>query len=167
MRARIAIAVTALCAAAAPLAAAGFTDPAEVDRAVARFTGAEIGSPGGARMPVDRRLRLAQCPVAFALEWYGKARDTVLVRCPEANGWRMFVPLNAGGGGAQHGPAAISRGEMVTITVKGRGFSLTRQGEALEAGAVGQWIRIKAAGKGGDPLRAQVLRPGVVGMELP
>jgi len=166
MRAKLAIALASL-GLAAPAAAAGFTDPAAIDRAVAEFTGSEIGSPGGARLPVDRRLRLAQCPVAFALEWYGKARDTVLVRCPEAGGWRMFVPLTSGAE-AQQGPAVVSRGEVVAITVRGSGFSLTRQGEALESGAVGEWIRVRATGnRGNDPLRAQVLRPGLVGMELP
>lgn len=165
MRARLAIAAIAL-GAAAPAAAAGITDLAEIDRAVAQFTGAPIGSPGGARQAVDRRLRLAHCPVAFALEWYGKARDTVLVRCPEAGGWRMFVPLNAGAAGTQ-AAAAIGRGEVVTFTVSGRGFSLSRQVEAMDAGAIGDWIRVRAIGKRAEPTRAQVLRPGLVGTELP
>jgi flagella basal body P-ring formation protein FlgA len=165
MRAKYVIAA-ALCAAAVPVSAAGFADPAAIDRAVARFTGAEIGAPGGARTPVDRRLRLAQCPAELALEWYGSARDTVLVRCPEPGGWRLFVPLTATRG-QQAGPDVVSRGETVTITVRGAGFTLSRQGEALEAGAVGEWIRVRPADRRGDPFRAQVLRPGLVGMELP
>ncbi len=165
MRAKLVVAV-ALCAAAQPVSAAGFADPAAIDREVARFTGAEIGSPGGARTPVDRRLRLAQCPAELALEWYGTARDTVLVRCPEPGGWRLFVPL-AAVRGQQAAPDVVSRGDAVMISVRGGGFTLSRQGEALEAGAVGEWIRVRPADKRGDPLRAQVLRPGVVGMELP
>lgn len=166
MRIRLAVAAVALLGTTAPALAAGFADPAAIDRAVADFTGAAIGAPGGARTPVDRRLRLAACGAGLMLEWYGRARDTVLVRCPEQGGWRLFVPL-AAGGATQAGPDVVSRGDMVTITVRGSGFTLSRQGEALEAGAIGEWIRVKPANKGGEPLRAQVVRPGVVGMELP
>lgn len=166
MRKNFVVAALALLGAATPALAAGFADPAAIDRAVAEFTGAQVGMPGGARTPVDRRLRLASCGAGLMLEWYGRARDTVLVRCPEQGGWRLFVPL-AAGGTQQSGPDVVGRGEMVTITVRGAGFSLSRQGEALEAGAIGEWIRVKPANKGGEPLRAQVVRPGVVGMELP
>ena len=174
MRANLTVASYAiaagLCAAAAPAVAAGFADPVAIDRAVAQFTGSEIGMPGGARSPVDRRLRLANCPVAFALEWYGRSRDTVLVRCPETGGWRIFVPLTSGAAqaAATSGPDVVARGEAVTITVRGAGFALSRRGEALEAGAVGEWIRVRSADqRNGDPLRAQILRPGLVGMDLP
>jgi flagella basal body P-ring formation protein FlgA len=166
MRTKFAVAAIALLGTAAPALAAGFADPLAIDRAVADFTGAQIGAPGGARTPVDRRLRLAACGSSLALEWYGRARDTVLVRCPEQGGWRLFVPL-AAGGTQQGGADVVSRGDMVTITVRGSGFTLSRQGEALEAGAVGEWIRVKPADKRSDPMRAQVVRPGVVGMELP
>ena len=163
---RTKLAVAALLASATPALASGFADPVTIDRAVAEFTGAAIGAPGGARSPVDRRLRLAACGSALALEWYGRARDTVLVRCPQQGGWRLFVPL-AAGATAQGGPDVVGRGEMVTITVRGSGFTLSRQGEALEAGAIGEWIRVKPADKRSEALRAQVVRPGLVGMELP
>jgi len=166
MRTKLAVAATVLLGAAAPGLAAGFADPAAIDRAVAQFTGAEIGTPGGARLPVDRRLRLAPCAAGIALEWYGRGRDTVLVRCPDQGGWRIFVPLGAGAS-QQGGADVVSRGDMVTIAVRGSGFTLSRQGEALEAGSVGEWIRVKPADKRSEPLRAQVMRPGVVGMELP
>lgn len=166
MRVKPALAGLALCIVSLPAAAAGFADPAAIDRAIAQFTGADVGAPGGARSPVDRRLRLGRCAAPFALEWYGKGRDTVLVRCPDAGGWRIFVPL--GGGGAQQaGPDVVARGEAVMITIRGSGFTLSRQGEALEGGAVGEWIRVRSVDKKADPLRAQVVRPGVVGMELP
>src|SRR6478609_6219167 len=61
MRTKLAVAALALLGATAPALAAGFADPAAIDRAVAAFTGAPIGTPGGARTPVDRRLRLAAC----------------------------------------------------------------------------------------------------------
>ena len=113
-------------------------------------------------------MRIAPCAAGFALERYGRGRENVLVRCPDAGGWRMFVPLTADSAGAQQAAAAVSRGEVVTVSVKGRGFSLSRQGEALEGGAVGDWIRVRPTDKrSGEPMRAQILRPGVVGMELP
>ena len=166
MRTNSAVAATLLLGAAAPGLAAGFADPAMIDRAVAEFTGAAVGAPGGARTPVDRRLRLADCAAGFAVEWYGRTRDTVLVRCPEPGGWRLFVPL-AAGGSQQGGADVVGRGEMVTITIQGSGFTLSRQGEALEAGAAGEWIRVRGTDRRSEPLRAQVLRPGVVGMKLP
>lgn len=153
--------------------AADFADPAAIDRAVSKFTGAPIGAPGGARLPVDRRLKLNPCGMPLALEWYGRAHDTVLVRCPAAGGWRLFVPVVSGGAAepaaAPSEPAepVISRGDNVTIAVSGRGFTLSRQGQALEAGAVGEWIRVRPVGKRLDPINVQVLRPGTVGMKLP
>ncbi|WP_082553555.1 flagella basal body P-ring formation protein FlgA [Altererythrobacter sp. Root672] len=165
------LAAATIAAMSPPALAAGLTDLSTIDRAVAEFTGAAIGSPGGARLPVDRRLRLADCAPGMALEWYGRTRNTVIVQCPEAGGWRIYVPLVDGGGAssvaASQGPDVVSRGSRVTISVKGSGFTLSRQGEALEAGAIGEWIRVQPLDRKGDPLRAQVLRPGVVGMELP
>ena len=160
------LACAAAFAAAAPALAAGFASPEEIDSAVAEFTGAAIGTEGGARLPIDRRLRLARCEAPLALEWYGRSHETVLVRCPAAGGWRLFVPIESGPAAARQEPI-VARGEAVAIVVQGNGFTLSRQGEALEAGAVGEWIRVRPADRRGDPLRAQVLRPGLVGMELP
>ncbi len=168
-----ALAVATL-AVAVPLAAAGFADPAAIDQAVAQFTGVPTGAPGGARLPVDRRLRLAACPQPFALEWYGSRRDSVLVQCPVPNGWRIYVPVEAApraaaAAPAQKAPNAVVRGEAVNITVSGRGFTLSRQGEALDSGAVGDWIRVRQAQSANrnDSIRARIIRPGVVGMDLP
>lgn len=147
-------------------ASAASADPAAIDAAVAGFTGAGIGEPGGARLPVDRRLRLASCAEPLSLEWHGSGRATVLVRCPVAGGWRLYVPVEAGPGAAAAAPI-ITRGESVAIAVRGRGFTLTRQGQALEGGAAGDWIRVRPAGTRTDPMRARVLRPGLVGTELP
>jgi flagella basal body P-ring formation protein FlgA len=151
---------------AAPVSAAGFADPAEIDRVVAEFTGAPTGSQGGARLPVDRRLKLSLCQAPLALEWYGRTRDTVLVRCPVSGGWRIFVPVETGPAAAK-AEKVVARGEGVSIAVQGRGFVLSRQGEALESGAVGEWIRVRPAGTKRDTIRARILQPGKVGMELP
>lgn len=151
---------------ASPVSAAGFADAAEIDRVVAEFTGAPTGSQGGARLPVDRRLKLSQCQTPLALEWYGRTRDTVLVRCPVSGGWRLFVPVETGPAAAK-AEKVVARGEVVSIAVQGRGFTLSRQGEALESGAVGEWIRIRPSGTKRDTVRARILQPGKVGMELP
>lgn len=150
----------------APVFAAGFADAGEIDRAVAEFTGAAIGSLGGARLPVDRRLKLSQCHAPLALEWYGRRQDTVLVRCPVSGGWRIFVPVETGPAAAK-AEKVVARGEGVSIAVQGRGFTLSRQGEALESGAIGEWIRVRPAGTKQDTIRARVMQPGKVGMELP
>ena len=162
-----AAALAAVCS-AAPSAGAGFADPTAIDDAVARFTGAPVGTPGGARLPVDRRMKLASCTQALSLEWYGQGRKTVLVRCPVTGGWRLFVPVDAAQALAAASAApVVMRGESVAIAVRGRGFSLTRQGEAMDQGGVGVWIRVRPRGTRTDPMRARIIRPGVVGMELP
>lgn len=150
-------------AVAAPAAAQTFADPAALDRAVAEFTGAPMGAPGGASAAVDRRLRLASCPSAPQLSWYGTRHDTVAVQCP-AIGWRLFVPVS-GGGGASDAAPAVTRGDAVTIELAGDGFSLSQSGEALDAGAVGTWIRVRSGN--GRAIRARVLRPGAVGIDVP
>lgn len=152
------------------LATAGFADLTSIDREVAQFTGAEIGQQGGAATPVDRRLRLAQCLSPLALSW-SQRRDSVVVQCPAAPGWRVFVPVR--GGSASAAPA-VNRGDAVTIAVQGDGFSVSQPGEALEGGAVGSWIRVRTASVGSaagkpanDAMRAQILRPGLVSVPLP
>lgn len=141
-----------------------FADPAAIDAEVAAFTGAAIGTPGGARHPVDRRLRLASCPQPLALAWHGRGADMVRVECPSGAGWRVFVPVNRGSTTA---PAAaiqaepqvvVERGQVMTITVEGRGFAVSQQGEALEDGAIGSWIRIRPEGNR-EVIRAQVRTP--------
>lgn len=156
---------------ASPVAAQtpAFADLARIDRAVAEFTGAAQGQPGGATLPVDRRLRLTPCQAPIALEWNGPRRDSVVVRCPEPGSWRLFVPVNAAGTQGSQAPA-ILRGEAVTIAISGEGFSVSQPGEALESGAVGSWIRVRTTSAGmarGEPKRARVVQPGVVSIPLP
>lgn len=144
---------------------AGFHDLVSIDAAVAAFTGAGIGIPGGATLPVDRRLRLAPCYGPLALSWHGTRRDTVLVQCPDAGGWRLFVAVSANtrqDAAAQPAqPPAVARGEAVTISVEGDGFSVSQSGEAMDQGALGQWIRVRTSVKA-VPIRARVARPGLV-----
>ena len=151
--------------AAPPLLAAPVpaTNLAMIDNAVAAFTGQPIGVPGGAAQPVDRRLRLGLCSAPLALSWYGASQTSVLVSCPDAASWRVFVPVVQA---RRETPAAVAvaKGEGVTIIVAGDGFSVSQPGEALDAGAVGAWIRVRTNAKA-DPVRARIVRPGQV--ELP
>ena len=148
-------------------AASPFADLAGIDREVADFTGKPIGQTGGAMMPVDRRLRLNACASPLALSWRTARRDAVLVQCPDPGSWRIFVPVRAG----ENAPAAIARGESVTIAVVGEGFAVSQPGEALDAGAVGDWIRVRTLRSGSantqnDAVRARITRPGEVEVEL-
>ena len=147
--------------------AQSFVDLADIDRAVAAFTGAAQGSPGGAAQVLDRRLRLAPCPSQLTLGWYGTRQDTVEVRCAVPGGWKLYVPLVANSSTATAATLAITRGDAVTISVSGAGFAVAQPGEALESGAVGAWIKVRGPGQNAAVLRARVLRPGLVGMELP
>jgi flagella basal body P-ring formation protein FlgA len=169
-KALLAFALPAAAALAAPVVAAPspFTDLASVDNAVAAFTGQPIGVPGGAATPVDRRLRLARCNAPLALSWRGDRHDSILVQCPDAGGWRLYVAVSGNsqpGFGLGAAAPVVSRGDMVTIALTGDGFSVSQPGEALEGGAVGSWIRVRTAAKA-DPMRARIVRPGLVEMPI-
>lgn len=137
-----------------------------VDRQVAAFLGQSADSAGATFVPVDRRLRLATCAAPLALSWYGTRQDSVLVRCPDVSGWRVFVRVQGAVGAAPAAAAvpAVSRGEPVTVTVRGTGFSVSQAGEAMENGAVGQWVRVRMNKT--NEMRAQVLQPGTVRVDM-
>jgi flagella basal body P-ring formation protein FlgA len=146
----------------APVPPAGVTDPLEIDRAVAAFTGAAVGAPGGARLAADRRLQLAACAGPLAVSWHTTARTAVQVECPGPGGWRIFLATNpaAGAAGAAKAAPAVKRGDALTIVVRGRGFSVQQPGEAVEAGGIGEWILVRTSRKA-EPLRARIERPGL------
>lgn len=154
---------------APPAGAAGFQDNATLDRAVAGFTGHAIGQAGGARTPVDARLKLAACPT-LALAWRSAAQDAVVVQCPGPE-WRIFVPviMPAVTGaapvampGQAFAPAAapvIKRGDPVTIEAGSGGFSISREGVALGDAAPGARFLVRVDGARG-PVQATALEPG-------
>lgn len=150
----------ALAATTPAVAGAGqFQSTALLDTIVAQFTGRAIGEIGGARAPVDARLKLASC-AAPQLEWRSPMRDAVVVRCmaPE---WRIYVPVNAvpqpraAPVVAAPAPAAerpapppkvepvIRRGDPVTIEAGAAGFSITREGVAVGDAAPGARLLVK------------------------
>ena len=162
------IAALAAASLASAATAQSYVDLAQIDRAVAAFTGAAQGTPGGATQPLDRRLRLAPCPAQVTTGWYGTRQEVVEVRCPAVPGWKLYVPLVASSAfAAATAPPVITRGDAVTISVNGAGFAVSQPGEALESGAIGAWIKVRGPGQNAAVLRARVLRPGLVGMELP
>lgn len=142
--------------------ARGVTDPAAIDRAVEAFTGAAIGAPGGARLATDARLQLATCTAPLGVSWHTPARAAVQVECAGPGGWRIFVAVNAAPGAASAAKAApaVKRGDAITVLVRGRGFSVQQPGEAMENGAVGDWIDVRTSRKG-EALRARIERPGL------
>lgn len=122
------------------VAQTGFQDTGAIDRAVASFTGKPIGTEGGARTPVDTRLKLAACPMV-SMQWRADNHDSVVVSCtgPE---WRIYVPVivppPAPAPAAPVPVAAVAkpvivikRGDPVTIEAGAAGFSITREGVAM------------------------------------
>lgn len=165
-----AILIAAAAAIPAPALAAG-TDLAQIDRQVALFTGAPQGAVGGAVLPVDRRLRLAACNSPLTIGWHTARRESVVVQCPDAGSWRLFVPVTPA---QQTGPAAleapaVTPNEAVTVSVTGEGFAVSQPGIALDKGAIGAWVRVKMVANGqpkGDAMRARVIRPGLVSIPM-
>lgn len=136
-----------------------YTDPAAIDRAVVEFTGAAIGEVGGARMPADRRLRLAACAQPLETSWHGTARSTVAVACAGPESWRIFISVTAPKSTPASTPV-VSRGDPITVAVRGHGFTVQQAGEAMESGRVGEWIAIRTV-RGAEPIRARIERPGL------
>lgn len=163
------LACCALAFATAPALAQGQpADPAALDLMVEQFTGVGLGQPGGAREPVDRRLRLRPCTGTPQADWHGAPGRTVVLSCPDRGGWRVYVNLVSDTRQADRtarAAPAIGRGDTVTLVVAGPGFAIRRQGEALQAGAVGEWIAVRTVA-GGDPVRARIVQPGIAEIPL-
>lgn len=161
--------MTAVAVASLPLFAAlasaqdrsqsAFIDPAEIDQAVEEFTGAGIGEMGGARLPADRRLKLAACDVPLKVKYHGRAQTIVRVDCPGPDSWRIFMATSSTKP-APDIPKVVARGDPITVLVRGRGFSVQQSAEAMEAGAIGDWIAVRTERRA-DAIRARIERPGL------
>jgi flagella basal body P-ring formation protein FlgA len=138
---------------ATPALAAGFQDTAGLDRAVAAFAGHAIGAEGGARAPVDPRLKLALCPTV-ALSWRTPAHDAVVIAC-SGRDWKIYVPMRVApapvgavpavaiASPAAKAPPVIKRGDPVVIEAASEGFAISREGIALGDAAVGARFLVK------------------------
>ena len=160
--------VVALSVASAPARAqAGLQDLNQIDVMVAAAMGAEIGQPGGARAPVDRRLKLKACP--GPLEVSGPDMNAAAVRC-NAIGWRIRVPLmltsptssvvNVSSRGQQPvAQEAVKRGEPILLTVERPTFTLSRVMVADKDGNVGDVIPVRE-GPREKPIFVRITEPG-------
>lgn len=155
---------------AAPATAGNFQSTALLDTIVAQFTGKPIGAEGGARAAVDARLKLAPC-AAPQLDWRSDAHDAVIVRCM-APAWRIFVPVNSAARPAAAPapmaarPAApvkvepvIRRGDPITVEAGSAGFSITRDGVAMNDAVPGARLAVKVDERK-PPIQAVALEPG-------
>lgn len=140
-----------------------------LDSIVAMTVGANIGQPGGAATPVDRRLKLAACPDMPQVS--GPLFGAAMIEC-KPFGWRIRVPLVPGGAAAAT-PAAyartapvrreiiVKRGDPVQLVAGGPSFSVSRMMIADEDGAAGDMVRVREDRKSA-PVLAQVEESGIV-----
>ncbi len=147
----IAILLPALVAAATP---GGFQSTEALDQLVENFAGAPIGNMGGARAPVDKRLKLAACADP-QLSWRSAAEDAVVIRCQGPQQWRLFVPVIALPRPTVAAPTArpaptivkaepvIRRGDPVLVEAEAAGFSITRHGVAMGDAVPGARIVVR------------------------
>ncbi|MBS0504482.1 MAG: flagella basal body P-ring formation protein FlgA [Proteobacteria bacterium] len=146
--------------AAAPAA----TNLALLDRAAEIFAGARLGEPGGPVAPVDKRLRLAACASSPEFTWRSDAHDAIVIRCPEANGWRIFVsvrPLPAAVQAVAQVKVepVIRRGDPVTIEAGQGSFSVSSDGVAMTDAVPGARVQIRVDGAKG-PVQAIAVEAG-------
>lgn len=160
------------------LAQQKFENLDRIDSLVAMTVGANLGEPGGPMAPVDRRLRLAACPSTPNVD--GPVFGAAIVKC-DALGWRIRVPLVAGGAAAASSPVprmasaarytpparsvpkdnVVKRGDPVQLLAGNASFSVSRTMLADEDGAVGDTIRVRE-NKKSAPIFAQIVEMGIV-----
>lgn len=161
--------IFALLTAATPAIAQGpFQDIAALDRAVADFTGRPLGGEGGARAPVDARLKLATCSTLM-MKWRQDNHDAVVISCANPE-WRIFVPVVMAPVAATPVPASVApvaakpdyvikRGDPVSVEVNTNGFAVTRDGIAMTDAAAGARLLVDVAGPK-KPIQAIALEAG-------
>lgn len=156
--------------AASPASAQSFQSTVMIDKAVAGFTGRAIGDDGGARTPVDSRLKLTACSMV-TLNWRTPAHDSVVVACPDPE-WHIFVPVRIAApalvAATPLAPApapvakpeiVIKRGDPVSVIAGDAGFSVSRDGIAVNDAPAGGRVLIKIQ-DGKPPIQAVAVEPG-------
>jgi flagellar basal body P-ring formation protein FlgA len=120
-----------------------FEDLSALDARVRVKTGAEIGQPGGAIGPLDRRLRLAKCPEMPTID--PPLYDSIAIRCVPL-GWRIRLPLQNVSLAAPASTAPlVMRGDVVELVYNGNGFSASSSGTVLEDGSIGKTVHVKSS----------------------
>lgn len=99
----------------------------------------------GQSASVDPRLRLARCPQPPSIERVQQAGFEIA--CAQV-GWRVRVPL-AHGAQREMASAAqsvlVHRGESVQVVIAGESYSVNYQAVAVEAGRLGDAVRVRFA----------------------
>jgi len=153
-----------------PALAQGFENLEMLDNRVAAALGANIGEPGGATTPIDRRLRLQACPQP--VEIGEPIAGALAVRCASL-GWRIRVSVV----GAQQArqtamapsqPAArptpvVRRGDQIELVAIASGFTVSTLATAEQDGAPGDRIRVRTERRNA-PVIGQVLEDGRVAL---
>ncbi len=91
--------------------------------------------------PVDKRLKLAECPAEPIVS--PAVGDAVVVRCP-ALGWRLRVPVRASSNDEENRQIVIRKGDLIECISGGPGFSVSTQLIAMDDARVGQSLRVKS-----------------------
>ena len=160
----------ALLALPLPALAQGFENLEMLDNRVAAALGANIGEPGGATTPIDRRLRLQACPQP--VEIGEPVSGALAVRCVPL-GWRIRVSIV---GAPQASRAAgtpsraqaraepvVRRGDQIELVAIASGFTVSTLAVAEQDGAPGDRIRVRTERRTA-PVIGQVLEDGRVAL---
>lgn len=150
---------------AAPVFGQAFENLEMLESRVSAALGAAVGEPGGPARPIDRRLRLAPCPMPAEIDQ--PAMGAVAIRC-ETRGWRIRVPLMTGAlaapGMAQaRAEPVVRRGDQVQVVAMTASFSVSTMGIAEQDGAPGERIRVRTERRA-TPFIGQVLPDGRVAL---
>jgi len=153
-----------------PALAQSFENLEMLDNRVAAALGANIGEPGGATTPIDRRLRLLACPQP--VEIGEPIAGALAVRCLPL-GWRIRVSIvgrpqasqaAASPSRAQARPEpVVRRGDQIELVAIARGFTVSTLATAEQDGAPGDRIRVRTERRGA-PVMGQVLEDGRVAL---
>jgi flagella basal body P-ring formation protein FlgA len=164
----LAAALAVASSAHAQLALPPAQDLTQLEQIVVTTLGADVGQPGGPMAPIDRRMRLAACPIGIQID--PPSAGAVTVRCTTA-GWRLRVPLMRATGstassGTDAGRAAtanadVRKGDPVQLVAQGQSYSISVDATAMEDGVIGKRIRVSSVSKG-STLFAEVIDVGRV-----
>ncbi len=144
-------------------AASPFENTVRLDSQVAMHLNARVGDAGGARAPIDTKLRLKRCP--NPVQFSDTNNGAVLVSCPE-QGWRIFVPVRRGQARLSNQKASaqeyiVFRNQPLTLVVRRPSFSISYGVVAQKNGKVGDFIPVRSSRKS-KVLMARVSETGEV-----
>lgn len=144
-------------------ATSSFEDTVHLDRQVGAYLNANIGDSGGARAPIDKKLKLKRCSAPVQITHTN--RNSVLVSCPKS-GWRIFVPLSGGASSRKSYSSnsdeyVVRRNQPLMLVVKRPHFSISYSVVAQKNGRVGDYIPVRS-GRKSKVLIARVSENGQV-----